>query len=301
MDGPEATATGSCWTRSATWDGAAGLLIRLRRLHRDITLVWPTAATPAPSSTAERERFEAGDFDSCTTAGAIGRLRDIAGVAVGDKPAKSLAVLARWRNRLQHYGLTAPAPAVEVTAAQVLDFLVTFVYDELLPALPGPGTAAVFGDLEAVGTKVRGIKSYMATRVERLADELKDVQERTATCPVCEQWALVIGEGADPLDSRFCRALWEQGFTSALEHHHEEILGLDGTVQECHDCHEHALPVEGAGTAAAPAERRNLCFCCGTDFDVIAGCSDCLNAYVPAYPDDIGWCPDCTALRIDRF
>ncbi|MGW1609823.1 IS5 family transposase [Streptomyces sp. NPDC002285] len=32
-------------------DAATGLLQRLRRLHRDITLVWPTAATPAPSST----------------------------------------------------------------------------------------------------------------------------------------------------------------------------------------------------------------------------------------------------------
>ena len=31
-------------------DAAAGLLMRLRRLHRDITLVWADAATPAASS-----------------------------------------------------------------------------------------------------------------------------------------------------------------------------------------------------------------------------------------------------------
>lgn len=30
-------------------------------------------------------------------------------------------------------------------------------------------------------------------------------------------------------------------------------FGLHGTVQECPNCHEHALLVEGAGTAAAPA------------------------------------------------
>ncbi|MGW4359618.1 hypothetical protein ACWEKU_12820 [Streptomyces californicus] len=272
---------------------AAEVLLKARLVQEHWSLVFKDPGT------AKRERFEAGDFDSCTTTGAIGRLRDIASVAIGDKPTKSMGILAKWRNRLQHYGLKAPAPAVEVCAAQVLDFLVAFVHDELLPALPGPEAAAVADDLESVGMKVRGVTSYMDTRVKRLADELKDVRDHTVMCPVCEQWALVLGGGTAALDCRFCHTVWagpEDALTNYFDFAH-----VDGNVYECPDCNQHTLLVDGAGTAAAPEERRSLCFCCGTDFAVITQCDDCLNTYVPADDDDAGLCGDCLAVRIDRF
>ncbi|MFF9022500.1 hypothetical protein [Streptomyces eurythermus] len=273
---------------------AAEVLLKARLVQEHWSLVFKDPGI------AKRDRFEAGDFDSCTTTGAIGRLRDIASVPIGDKPAKSLAVLAKWRNRLQHYGLKAPGPAVEVCAAQVLDFLVTFVHDELLPALPGQDSAAVADDLESVGMKVRGIRSYMDTRLKRLAEELKGVQGRTVMCPVCEQWAMVIGGGTSPLDCRFCHTTWA-GPSEALTDYFDAFAWRDGNVQECPDCHQHTLLVDGAGTALAPEEHLTLCFCCGTEFSAIAQCSDCLNTYVATGDDDLGMCGDCADTRYAKF
>ncbi|MEV6684562.1 hypothetical protein AB0N28_04380 [Streptomyces sp. NPDC051130] len=272
---------------------AAEVLLKARLVQEHWSLVFKDPGT------AKRDRFEAGDFESCTTTGAIGRLRDIAGVAIGDKPAKSLAILAKWRNRLQHYGLTAPAPAVEVTAAQVLDFLVAFVHDELLPALPGPEAAAVADDLVSVGADVRCITSYIAARVKRLTDELKDVADRTVMCPVCDQWALVLGNPAIPLDCRFCHTTWPNAVL-ALEQYYNNVV-MDGNVQDCPTCTQHTLLVEAVGTTASPEASRSLCFCCGTDFAVTAQCSDCYNAFVPDPDEDYGLCGNCINGAVDRF
>ncbi len=266
---------------------AAEVLLKARLVQEHWSLVFKDPGT------AKRDRFAAGDFDSCTTTKAIDRLRDIADISIGDKPAKSLAILAKWRNRLQHYGLTAPAPAVEVTAAQVLDFLVAFVHDELLPALPAAAAAEAAADLESVGTKVLGITSYMTARLKRLSEELKDDADRTVQCPVCDQWALVLGNSPIPLDCRFCHTTWPNSVL-ALEQYFEAGL-LDANVQDCPACTQHTLVVEAVGTAAAPESARSVCFCCGVDFPVAAQCEDCLNAFVPDPDEEFfsGLCQDC--------
>jgi hypothetical protein len=76
------------------------LKARLQQEHWSLVLKDPGTAT--------RAKFEAGDFDSCTTSAAVARLKDIVGVAIDDKSAKSLAILSKWCNALQHYGLKAP-------------------------------------------------------------------------------------------------------------------------------------------------------------------------------------------------
>jgi hypothetical protein len=50
-------------------------------------------------------------------------LWNIAAVPITDKEAKALTGLGKHRNKLQHFGLTAPARAVEAKAGEVLDFL----------------------------------------------------------------------------------------------------------------------------------------------------------------------------------
>ncbi|MBQ1124285.1 hypothetical protein [Streptomyces sp. B15] len=63
------------------------------------------------------------------------RLRNIASVAVTDKEETALADLGRDRNALQHYGLIHNARALEARAGRVLDFLVRFLDDTLIPDL----------------------------------------------------------------------------------------------------------------------------------------------------------------------
>ncbi|MEW5626557.1 hypothetical protein AB1388_08310 [Streptomyces hydrogenans] len=250
---------------------------------------------------ATRKKFEAGDFDSCTTAGAIARLIDIADVAVDDKAAKSLAILSRWRNALQHYGLKANARAVDTRAAQVLDFLIAFVHNELLPALPGEEKEAVRRDLDVVGDRVRTIKSFINARLKRLTDELKDVQHRTLDCCFCGESTLVVGESPKPLSCRFCHTTWDDPNHALTEYVMAYDVNMDGNVQHCPNCSEYALLVDGARVVQAPEQRRSLCFACGSDFDTLAECSDCLNTYIPASEDDLGLCEDCMDVRHAKF
>lgn len=248
---------------------------------------------------AIRLKFETGDFESCTTASAIDRLSNIAGVTVGDKAAKSLAILSRWRNALQHYGLTANARAVESRAAQVLDFLIAFVHDELLPALPGEETALVSSHLDQVGDKARTIQSFIDTRLKRLNDELKDDQHRTLECCVCGEYALLVGEDAEPVSCGYCHAMWDDPNHALTDYVMTYDIDMYGNVQECPNCSEHALLVDGAHVAQAPEERHSLCFSCGTEFDAPTQCIDCLNTYIPASEDDLGLCEGCLGVRYE--
>ncbi|MFI2242222.1 hypothetical protein [Streptomyces chrestomyceticus] len=243
---------------------------------------------------ATRAKFEAGDFESCTTAGAIVRLKDIAGVVVEDKAAKSLAILSRWRNSLQHYGIKANARAVDTRAAQVLDFLIAFVHEELLPALADEEAATVVSELGHVGDKVRTIRSFIETRLRRLADELKDCGDRTLECCFCGEAALVVG-GANPLSCRFCHTTWADPNSALTDYVEAYDAHFDSNFQTCPNCAEYALLVDGARVVQAPAQRRSLCFSCGSTFDDLAECTDCLKTYVPVAEDDLGLCGVCFA------
>jgi hypothetical protein len=265
------------------------LKTRLQLEHWSLVFKEPGQAT--------RKKFEAGAFDSCTTSEAIARLKDIAGVAIDDKPAKSLAILSRWRNALQHYGLKANARAVDSRAAQVLDFLITFVHEQLVPALP-PGQADTINvDLETIGEKLRTIESFIDTRLTRLGEELKDNLHRTVQCPTCDQWTLLIGDGK--ATCRFCHGVWDP--TSALD---EWSLAQDlpeFTVVPCPECSAMTLLLDHVWVAAGgPQETCSLCFGCGTQFTTVAACGSCGDSYTPD-ENDLGLCGNCLTARIDRF
>ncbi|MFF9818997.1 hypothetical protein [Streptomyces sp. NPDC014006] len=265
------------------------LKARLQQEHWSLVLKDP--------GTAKRKKFDAGDFESCTTTAAITRLKDIAEVAIDDRSAKSLAILSKWRNSLQHYGLRAPARAIETRAAQVLDFLVAFVHDELLPALPDPEAAELQKDLVDVGYKVRGIQDYIDTRLKRLKDELKDFQDRTIQCPECDQWAFVLGGGSEIVDCRFCHAMFHS--TDQAWYLWESVY-RDADLGKCPDCGELTLMLSGIRVAAAPEELRILCGGCGAGFDAIELCSSCGTHYQPG-EEDLGLCSDCFAAHYADF
>ncbi len=273
---------------------AAELLLkaRLQQEHWSLVVKDPGAA--------KRDRFEAGDFDSCTTTGAIARLKDIAGVTVDDKSAKSLAILSKWRNALQHYGLKAPAPAVETRAAQVLDFLLEFIHGELLPALPGAKASAVEEDLVAIGMKVRQIKTFIDTRQKRLDAELRDVTNRTVECPFCGSFALVVGQGPLSPSCRFCHTAWNEATFAAAAYAEVFSPDAEAALQTCPTCSNLALVVDWARVLHA-TELKHLCFACGEAFDHLAQCHGCLDMYVPSPNEDVHLCKDCLPARLEKF
>jgi hypothetical protein len=124
------------------------------RLQRDHwTLVFKNPAT------ATRTAFDSGKIESsCTTEEAFTRLTRIKGLALPDKALDAVKELAKVRNALQHYGLTAQANAVEKRAADVLNFLLPFVTDHLLPGLGNEQRADAERTLVLVRSRVHRIE-----------------------------------------------------------------------------------------------------------------------------------------------
>ncbi|MFP1628870.1 hypothetical protein ACLB9X_27685 [Streptomyces sp. 5K101] len=264
------------------------LKARLQQEHWSLVFKDPGLAT--------RQRFEVGDFESCTTAAALARLKDIAGVAVDDKSAKSLAILSKWRNAIQHYGLKTQARAVEARAAQVLDFLVAFVHDHLLPALPKSEADELDKQLYIIRSSVRRMQAFSDTRRKRLSSELDDHKPRTVQCPDCSEWALVVGEGWVKLSCRFCHTTWRDPGDLLIYYVLLHGVEPDDVSEVCPNCHQLGLLVGCTLVADAPGDLATLCFGCGEAFNAVATCSGCADRYVPG-ENDGGVCRRCIEWR----
>ncbi|MFF7903714.1 hypothetical protein ACFZCV_33905 [Streptomyces sp. NPDC007920] len=272
---------------------AAEVLLKSRLVQEHWSLVFKEPGT------ATRKKFEAGDFDSCTTKAAIDRLRNVAGVGVNDKGADALVALAKSRNSLQHYGLTARAPAVEARAAEVLDFLMDFIHAEL-PVQPGYPLDKVEEELAYVRARLSTIQSFLKRRHDQLRSELEKVRDVTAQCVLCAQWAVVLGSGSGPLSCRFCHHSWPDAELAAADSGLAQAeWGVE--VVQCPECCETAVLLDLATVASAPGHRHSVCFACGTGFDALKTCESCEQHYSPGLNEDFGLCPDCLDARIARF
>ncbi|MET9933395.1 MULTISPECIES: hypothetical protein [unclassified Streptomyces] len=274
------------------------LKVRLQGEHWSLIFKKPENASPA--------RFASGDFESCTTDDALARLKQIAGLALADKDVTAIKQLARSRNALTHYGLTAKAAAVEARAADVLNFLLPFITEHLLPGLDKARAADVEQTLTVVRAQLRGIESLLKTRMDDLRAGLKAVAGSTVICPECAQQALVITDEGPAC--RFCLKSWEIPAEAAVEYAWI-VLGQDGPapgedeeapVRACPNCEQRALVME-AVTAAAPGETATLCFSCAKDYTgaVLALCQDCGDP-LPSDSEDL-LCSECTSLAFGRF
>jgi hypothetical protein len=253
---------------------AVEVLLKARLLHEHWSLVFrdPGHAT--------REKYESGDFESCGTDAAVARLRNIAGVRFAEKETKALKALAEDRNALQHYGLTHSAAAVEARAGRVLDFLMSFLDEHLLPQLRDPERATAIREMAPVRVGVGNISSYVKGRLNRIRGELTGHESLTLRCPLCGQMALVIVAGGGLC--HFCRESWSADEMLAVDYleargESEELL------QPCPQCDEYAL-VEGVIFADDPTVPGTLfCFDCTSRYapDELSRCAGCRSASVP--------------------
>ncbi|MFD7879909.1 hypothetical protein ACFV5G_38525 [Streptomyces sp. NPDC059766] len=280
---------------------ATEVLLKARLLQEHWSLVFKEPGR------ADRSRFESGDFESCSTADAINRLRGIVGVQVTDTDAKEINQLAKWRNALQHYGLTAPAPAVEARAAKVLDILLQFVTDHLLPALNDEGREYADDAIYSLRSGLTGVHAFVRKRMDRIRPAL--VPEQTVACPECSQLALTVG--TDPLRCCFCEEDWSS--SGLAVQYVRVILGQDidpdylelstwgSPVRDCPTCREPTSLVLESRTAAAPDRPTALCFGCGGSFTGLVDCeAGCGGVVRPDLGSDHEMCPDCFSHATGR-
>ncbi|WP_326613346.1 hypothetical protein OG949_34070 [Streptomyces scopuliridis] len=256
---------------------------------------------------ATRKALESGTLISCTPGEALQRLRDIANVVIGDKDSKTLTQLAQHRNALQHYGLTGPsteAPAVEARTAAVLDFLIRFLDEELLPALTAGERRAVQGEMTAIRSRLESIASFAKKRMQRLRAELDPVRAHTVRCGECWQFALVIG-GPRPR----CHFCWNNPSVAYALAHHALIelnrrvvdaaftdlqTGSLGLGERCDNCGCDTV-MHGVMTAAYDDEDGALvalCFFCADVSPTQPTCLGCGRPHDKALNGSLG-CPAC--------
>ncbi|MFD6534910.1 hypothetical protein [Streptomyces goshikiensis] len=257
---------------------------------------------------AKRAELENGSLLSCGPDDTVQRLRDIARVQITDKDRKALTRLAKDRNALQHYGLfgqSANARAVESRAAEVLDFLIRFVDEDLLPALPPAEAEAAQTDLERIRGGLTEIEGFVKQRMQRLRVELEALRDRTLQCPDCRQWALVVeptqAQGvARTSRCRFCGMSHDAEEIALL--YGVEILGRDPGMLDmitglmatdlCSYCELESL-VEGVRFAADPVTAMAFCFQCTRLQPGLIGCPGCGHSFRPV--GGATSCETCTA------
>ncbi|MGV9277753.1 hypothetical protein [Streptomyces griseosporeus] len=229
---------------------AAEVLLKTRLVREHWSLVFDD-----PGQATERA-FRSGDFKSCTLAQAVARLRNIAGITITAKEDDALGDLGRDRNALQHYGLTHNAHAVEARAGRVLDFLVRFLDDVLLPGLELDEVNAIGADMVRVRDGLIGVRAFITQRLRRLRGELQGREERTIHCPHCDQLAMV-AEG-ETNRCLFCGAV-----VTTAEMMVYMYLGTpedEGSlIGICPRCTQHTLVYD---VHLATGERVTFCFSC---------------------------------------
>ncbi|MEV7864476.1 hypothetical protein AB0O86_38570 [Streptomyces hirsutus] len=246
---------------------AAEVLLKYRLQQEHWTLVF------ADPGKARKEELVDGSLASCAPAQTVDRLRRIVGLPIGDKDAAALAKLAKTRNALQHYGLTDRARAVEARTAEVLDFLVRFLDEQLLPALTDEDRQRTTQDMQYIRSGLNRIQGFVTRRMQRLRAELEPHRNRTVACPHCDQWALVVADGNNKC--RFCTVR-----TDMLDYVLRRGTGSNASYRRCLGCDNHTLVCD-ALTAAAPTVPADLCFSCGKTFPALKTCLRCDRRFQP--------------------
>ncbi|MFJ2110073.1 serine/arginine repetitive matrix protein 1 [Streptomyces microflavus] len=258
---------------------AVEVLLKARLFAEHWTLVF------ADLNHATPKRRDSADFKSVTTEAAVTRLRNIVGVPISDEEQKALKNLSEDRNKLQHFGFTHDAHAVEVRAAVVLDFLIRFCDEQLVAGLAdAEEQRETKAGLRLLREGLGNIESFARERMNRIGAELKDegVENRTIKCPSCDKLALVLRQSpagtapddwADVATCRYCSELWDTEELVGYFNEHgrpEEITEWNA----CPQCDSWSLG-SGVPVRSNPEKPVFFCFSCAIGFPTVVTCVRC--------------------------
>ncbi|MET9725494.1 serine/arginine repetitive matrix protein 1 [Streptomyces zaomyceticus] len=279
---------------------AVEVLFKTRLLAEHWTLVFTHPGD------ATRKALDEATLKSVTPEQAITRLQNIAGVEISDKEAKALTRLTTDRNKLQHFGFTDNARAVEARAGEVLDFLIRFIDTELQPYLEPADRLETEIGLRDLREGLGNINSYVRKRMNRIAGELRKegVESTTIECPACENVTLVLdedppvppaGDGAFAT-CRFCSSFFEFGDLARrwLPLHWDDRGGLV-PADTCPSCDQEALGTDVR--VRSEPEPVYFCFACSYITKEIAPCDSCGKQIDPSLEPSAPLCRPCDEAR----
>jgi hypothetical protein len=193
-----------------------------------------------------------------------------------------VTALARMRNRIAHFGLTEKRAAVEVLTTPVLDFLVTFVHDDLLALVPEEQSARAADILERVRPSMGKVQALVDTRLQPARELKAEGSAHILPCPICAALSVPIMGGEETIACVVCHtdlgtptdAAWEYAGTS------EYAVVTDGGD---YPVFEHEGFYCGGAATHVPGEAVDgvenpilLCLTCGEE--CVGVCSQCGRA-----------------------
>ncbi|MFI9248161.1 hypothetical protein ACIGXF_37655 [Streptomyces sp. NPDC053086] len=273
---------------------AAETLFKARLAMKKPALVWAKPDTYDPGNHAR------GDFQSCGWQDARKRV-----IAEFDLDTELLAprhfkALAQMRNRFAHLGVTDTALAVEVLTTPVLDNLLTFVREDLLPQVEEEELTLAEDAVERIRPGLGRIQRLVDLRMEP-ARKLLGKWSTILPCPICAAVAVPLDGSAD-LTCVVCEshlgppteAVWAYADTSE----HEIVTdGGPSPVHQCGECGREAVtdvPTDGDGSDA-----RLLCLFCG--IECVGLCGYCELAVASFAIPETHMCSDCFEYRYQRY
>ncbi|MFF9212874.1 MULTISPECIES: hypothetical protein [unclassified Streptomyces] len=273
---------------------AAETLFKARLATKSPALVWAKPDAYDPGKHAR------GDFISCGWEDARKRVIKECNLATELLEPRHFKALAQMRNRFAHVGVTESALAVEVLTTPVLDNLLAFVCEDLLPLVEGAELELAEETLERIRPGLGRIRRLVNLRMEP-ARELLGKWTTILGCPICAALAVPVDGGAD-LACVVCEshlgpptyAAWI--YADSSEH---EIISGGGPspVHRCGECGAEAatdVPIDGDGE-----DSRLLCLSCG--IECVGVCAFCELAVANFAIPESDMCSDCVENRMQRF
>lgn len=252
---------------------------------------------------ATKEALQTGDFRSCSIEQALKRLVDVAGLEFSGDASQVIRGVQEKRNRLHHFGLTDSAPAIQAVAIGALNFLISFVTEQLADDLSEP---AATESLERIRRQLAGIDKLVSLRLSKLAQTL-DARDVIVTCPECTQLTL---EPGDRCLCHFCGASGEPEtiareylYTVLGEDEYSAGKGRTGwSLDACPDCGQETL-VEGVVVRGHPPDRDGLFWCCFAQAVTWREMGECMHCGRAIQLEEEGpdLCEDCLAAAFERY
>ncbi|MEU1447955.1 MULTISPECIES: hypothetical protein [Streptomyces] len=255
---------------------------------------------PARSATVSSE------FKSVGTPVALERLRDDVKIANPIDPEDAaLTALVKLRNRLTHFGATDTAVAVEARAIPVLDLLLTFIDEELLPNDDSDAAAEAEELMETIRPLVGRIRGLVDHRLGPLGEKLGPASGHTLRCLSCGHFAaLVIGNADDrPVVCLLCGKAYDDlaGAVDAcgVGSFYEAITqGGEPPAYECAECSTAQACVVPVQTADEPDRRALMCLWGAHPVEGV--CGYCQRAADFAL-SEAAMCGDCADVQFAKF
>jgi hypothetical protein len=278
---------------------AAETLFKARLELHDPAQVWLNPAK------FDARKHRLGKFKSVGTTDALERLRDTVKIANPIDPEDgALKDLVDLRNRLTHFGATDTAVAVEARAIPVLDLLLTFIDEELLPHDDSDAAADAWELMETIRPLVGQIRGLVDRRLGPLGEKLGPAGSHTMRCLSCGHFAALVtpgNGGVRPVGCLLCGKAYDDVVEAVDAYgvgsfYTASTEGGEPPAYECAECSTGQAYVVPTQTADEPDRQVMLCLLGAHPLEGI--CGYCQRAGDFALPD---MCSDCLDIRYAKF